>query len=90
MIQQHLPLPNSDALVVRRRAESSVFVKECNRVHGTQVTVVFLQNIATARIPLNYFFVLHSRQKDVLLVFIRIEFDTKSPVTSVKALFDLT
>ncbi len=54
------------------------------------MTIVFLHDLATSRVPLQNAFILHAREEEVLLVIIGIEFDAKGDVASVEALFAFT
>ena len=50
----HAPFPYTNALVIGRCHESTVLVHERYRVNSSQVSVVFLHDLAVGRVELEY------------------------------------
>jgi len=68
------PFPNAHRFVVGRRAKPTVLVEKRDRVDGAQMPVVLLDDLAVATdVPLQDFLIVHTRQEQILLVFVRVE-----------------
>jgi hypothetical protein len=81
-------VPTSDGLIVRCRDESSIVVHECNGVDWPKMLIIGLHDLMSSQVILNLgqlhrlkqtylddLLVLHTREKDVLLVSVWVEFD---------------
>lgn len=51
-INGDVPFPDAHRFIVGRRDEPTILVDERDRVHGAQMPIVFLNNIAASNVPL--------------------------------------